>query len=142
MRECTHLSERERARARESKTGSVIYTLQKCMLYNSVRPRMEKLHSGRPRTSRFTTFLYWQVVNRALMRLLITIVLVYYRVVLIDIIKVSTKLYYRFLLLYSFGVCETYICILLHVNSATMQFLHFWVGKVCMFISINIHVYA
>ena len=48
-----------------------------------IRPRMEKSRSGRPHTGRFPTFWYWQVLNRFFLRLLSTILLVYYSLALI-----------------------------------------------------------
>jgi len=43
----------------------------------SFRPRLEKSHFGWPRTCRFPTFWYWQVVNPCLLTLLRTHISVY-----------------------------------------------------------------
>jgi len=41
-------------------------------------------------------------------------------------IPVETFMYHWVLWLYSFGVCETNIYVLLHVSSTTVRFLHSW----------------
>ena len=50
---------------------------------------MEKSHSGWPRTGRFPTFWYWQVANRALLRLLSTYNLVSYRLPMNETTRLS-----------------------------------------------------
>jgi len=79
-----------------------------------------------PRTSRLSTFYYCQVVNRALLRLPRTHILVYYRVLVNYSIKLSNILYHWSLSMASFRFYETY---LLHIklfvvnNSAISPFL-------------------
>ena len=60
-------------------------------------PKNGQLYSGRPRTKRFPTFLYCQVVNCQLLRLLST-----------HILKVTKILYQCILLLNPFWFCETW----------------------------------
>ena len=79
-----------------------------------------------PRTCRFPAFEYCQVVNRQLLRLLRTYILVEYRVILNYIIKSSNILYHWQLSMDSFRFCQT--C-LLHIkpfvvnNNAIFPFL-------------------
>ena len=54
-----------------------MYVACKCKCANVCRPRMEKSRSGRPRTERFPSFWYCQVVNCQLLRLLSTNILVH-----------------------------------------------------------------
>ena len=72
---------------------------QSFMFLYRYRPRMEKSHTDRPRTGQFPAFQYCQVVNRALLRLLSTYILVSYRPHLHLDIKVTKMLYHWFLLL-------------------------------------------
>ena len=76
-------------------------------------PKNAKIAVQTPRTSRLSTFYYCQVVNRALLRLLRTCILVSYRVVANYIIKLGNILYHWELSMASFRFCETY---LLHIK--------------------------
>ena len=81
---------------KESLFGNVIWSnvcffQAFCPAY--IRPRMEKSHSSRPRTGGFP-ILYWLVVNRSLLRLLSTNILVNYSLAVNLNIKVSKTLYH------------------------------------------------
>jgi len=76
-------------------------------------PKNGKIALQTPRTSRLSTFYYCQVVNRALLRLLSTYILVFYRVLANYSIKLSNILYHWVLSMASFRFCETY---LLHIK--------------------------
>ena len=83
------------------------------MIKMFIPPKNGKIALQTPRTCRLSTFYYCQVVNRALLRLLSTYILVLYRVLANYNIELSNILYHRLLSMASFHFCETYF---LHVK--------------------------
>jgi len=92
-------------------THTHTHTHTLCCTRSAPKNRLVALQTSR--TRRLSTFYYCQIVNRALLRLLSTYILVSYRVMANYNIKLSNVLYHWQLSMGSFRFCET--C-LLHIK--------------------------